>query len=415
MRVPPMTGSSSGSDRTRRVLQRAEAIQRALLTREPPRMDAFSFQTFYRPGRYAGGNLYNVVRVTDRHVVLYVADATGHGVSSAMLSALFERKLVIARDGALRPLSPARVLHAANRAICAGRIAPGRLLTAAYCVLDAASGEAVLALAGHPPAFLRRVEGDIEAVPRTGPALGLTPLATYTEEHFSLEPGDRLLLYTDGLLSGARGGVAGRIWLGDVLSRGTDEGRELVEVLGGTGGSAEDDEDRDDVTILLLDAPHRVSRVDNGESARIGAARAASMAREPVVFYGVGGGQHIFALRGRGNGMHCDSFHEIAGGLIDDGEAVLLDLGDCAYLDSTCLGTIHELGLRSDQAAGSLTIQRVGDPIRELFQERSMGRVLDSIRVDPLAVPSDLQPLVRAAAPHRGHEPIPRAHPRSAR
>lgn len=289
MRVPPMTGSSSGSEGARRVLQRAEAIQRALLPRESRRMDGFSLQTFYRPGRYVGGNLYNVVRATDRHVVLYVADATGHGVSSAMLSVLFERKLVIAREGALRPLSPARVLHAVNRAICAERIAPGLFLTAAYCVLDVASGKAVLALAGHPPAFLRRAEGDIEAVPRTGPALGLTPLATYTEEHFSLEPGDRLLLYTDGLLSDARGGVAGRIWLDDVLSRGNRDGRELIELLGGTGGSAqEDDEDRDDVTILLLDAHHGASRFDNGETARNGAAGATPMAREPVVFSGVG-------------------------------------------------------------------------------------------------------------------------------
>lgn len=400
MRVPPMMGSSSGSEGARRVLQQAAAVRRTLRPREPSRMDRFSLQTFYRPGRYVGGNLYNVVRVTDRHVVLYVADATGHGVSSAMLSVLFERKLVIAKEGALRPLSPARVLHAVNRAICADRIAPGLLLTAAYCVLDAASGEAVLALAGHPPAFLRRAEGDIEAVPRTGPALGLTPLAMYTEERFSLDPGDRLLLYTDGLLSGARGAVAGRTWLEDVLSRGSGDGRELVELLGGTGESAqEDDEDFEDVTILLLDAHHGASRFDNGENGRIGAARVTPLGREPVVFYGVGGGQHIFALRGRGNGMHCGSFHEIAGGLIDDGEAVLLDLGDCAYLDSTCLGTIHELGVRSDQAAGSLTIQRVGDPIRELFQELSMARALDSIRVDPLTVPSDLRPLMPSLPP----------------
>lgn len=263
MRVPPMMGSSSASEGTRRAPRRTAAVQRALLPRKPPRLDGFSVQTFYRPGGSAGGNLYNVVRVTDRHVVLYVADAMGHGVSSAMLSVLFDRKLVIVKEGAARPLSPARVLHSVNRAICASRIAPGMFLTAAYCVLDVATGNGVLALAGHSPAFLRRADGDIEAVPRTGPALGLTPLAMYTEEHFSLEPGDRLLLYTDGLLSGARGGVAGRTWLEDVLARGSRDGRELVDLLGGTDGSAhEDDEDRDDVTILLLDAHREPSRFD---------------------------------------------------------------------------------------------------------------------------------------------------------
>jgi hypothetical protein len=328
-----------------------------------------------------------------------------------MLSVLFDRKLLIVKDGAARPLSPARVLHAVNRAICAERIAPSLFLTAAYCVLDAVSGEADIALAGHAPAFLRRAEGDIEAVPRTGPALGVTPLATYTEEHLSLEPGDRLLLYTDGLLSGASGGRAGRIWLEHVLARGSRDGRELVELLGGTGGSAqEDDEDRDDVTILLLDAHHGASRFVKDETAGNGAAGAAPMAGEPVVFYGVADGRHTFALRGRGNWMHSDHFHQIAGALIDDGEAVLLDLGDCTYLDSTFLGTIHELGVRSEQAPGTLTIQRIGGPIRDLFQKLGMTRVLGRIRDDPLNVPSDLRPLVPTASPHGGHEGILRAH-----
>lgn len=399
------------SEVIRRDLQRAEVIQRALLPKDPPRLDGFSLQTFYRPGRYVGGDLYNVVRVTDRHVALYVADATGHGVSSAMLSVLFDRKLVLAEEGAERPLSPARVLEAVNRAICDERIAPGLFLTAAYCLLDAADGVATIGLAGHPPAFLRRAEGEIEAFPRTGPALGLTPLASYSEERFSLEPGDRLLLYTDGLLAGARGGIAGRVWLEDVLSRGTHDGRELVELLGGTGTAIpEDDEDRDDVTVLLLDAHPGASRFDNGDSARIGAASATPLARQPVVFYGTAGDRHVFALRGRGNWIHCDSFHETAGGLLDEGRAVLLDLGDCAYLDSTFLGTVHELAMRADRGRGHLAIQRVSDGVRELFQELSMTRVLDGIRDDPVPLPANLEPLVPAAEPHGGHERILRAH-----
>ncbi|MGH7551747.1 MAG: PP2C family protein-serine/threonine phosphatase, partial [Longimicrobiales bacterium] len=215
------------SEVIRRDLQRAEMIQRALLPKQPPRLDSFCLQTFYRTSRYVGGDLYNVVRLTDRHVALYVADATGHGVSSAMLSVLFDRKLVLAEEAEHQPHSPARVLADVNRAICEERIAPGLFLTAAYCLLDTTANEGMIALAGHPPALLHRADGQLLAFPRTGPALGLTPGASYDEERFELGPRDRLLLYTDGVLDGAQAGMAARTWLENALTSEIHEGRDV--------------------------------------------------------------------------------------------------------------------------------------------------------------------------------------------
>lgn len=399
------------SEVIRRDLERAEVIQRALLPHEPPRLDGFSLQTFYRPGRYVGGDLYNVVRVNDRYVVLYVADATGHGVSSAMLSVLFDRKLVLSETGTTQPLSPARVLASVNRAICEERIAPGLFLTAAYCLLDTADGEGVIALAGHPPALLRRREGELQAFPRTGPALGLAPAASYAEEWFTLEAGDRLLLYTDGLLQAARGGVLGRAWLEDALGRGEAGARDVVELLGGTASDADaEEEDRDDVTVLLLDAHPGVSHFDNGETERRTAQPVSVVGREPVIHYGESDDAHFFAVRGRGTWIHCDAFHEAAVGMVDERRPIVLDLGDCDYLDSTFLGTIYELVRRAEDEGVGCTLQRASEVIRRMFEELSMGVVLDAISTGAAPLPDDMQPLVTAAEPSGNHWRILRAH-----
>jgi anti-anti-sigma factor len=400
------------SEVIRRDLQRAEVIQRALLPKEPPRLDGFSLQTFYRPGRYVGGDLYNVVRVTDRHVALYVADATGHGVSSAMLSVLFDRKLVLSDRGSTQPLSPARVLASVNRAICEERIAPGLFLTAAYCLLDTVGGQAVIALAGHPPAFLRRSDGKLQAFPRTGPALGLSSTASYAEEWFSLEPGDRLLLYTDGLLEGARGGVAGRAWLEDALTRGNGNAREVVELLGGTSADKNgDDEDRDDVTVLLLDAHPGVSRFDNGESARARERHAAApVPKVPVVYYGESTDTSFVALRGRVSWVQCDAFSEAVAGLLDEGRTVIVDLNACEHMDSTALGTLHELVMRGNRGRGSLRLQNVTEPVRRLFEELSMSDVSRAMLEAAAPVPRDMEPLTAVAEPQGSQWRILRAH-----
>jgi serine phosphatase RsbU (regulator of sigma subunit)/anti-anti-sigma regulatory factor len=400
------------SEVIRRDLQRAEMIQRALLPKQPPRLEGLCLQTFYRPSRYVGGDVYNVVRLTDRHVALYVADATGHGVSSAMLSVLFDRKLVLAEEDEQQPHSPARVLADVNRAICGERIAPGLFLTAAYCLIDTSSHECVIALAGHPPALLRRADGELLAFPRTGPALGLTPGASYDEERFELGSGDRLLLYTDGVLDGAQAGVAARTWLGTVLARDDQESRDVVDLLGSSATAGSTEDERDDVTVLLLGAEPGASRFDHGESAGTGGVHGAGgpSGKQPVVFYGESAKGSFFAIRGRGTWLHSDILYEAVASILDEGRAVTIDLGECEYLDSTFLGTIHELVERSRSGRGTLRLQRITAPVRELFDELSMTRVLAALSEDAAFLPPDMQPLLPVSDPAGSQWRVLRAH-----
>ena len=80
--------------------------------------------------------------------------------------------------------------------------------------------------------------------------------------------------------------------------------------------------------------------------------------------------------------MHCDAFHETALAVLDGGRPLVLDLSGCEYMDSTCLGTVHELVAR-----GGVVLAGVTPAVRALFEELSMQQVLAAIRDDIPAAP----------------------------
>jgi anti-anti-sigma regulatory factor len=328
-----------------------------------------------------------------------------------MLSVLFHRRLVLMDDSNGVPFSPARVLSNVNRAICSELSAPGLFLTAAYCLLDTDSWSATIALAGHPPALLARYDVGIEKYARTGPAIGLTPDATYRNESFTLEHGDRILLYTDGLLDSIPDAAAARTLLETTLTDLRVEGHAVVDSLAraayeGTGNIAADD--RDDITLLLLEARHGTSRFDNGASAAPGAVTRGATGT-PVLFYGESEERSFFALRGRGSWLHADAFGAAASGILEEGRSVVLDLADCEHLDSTFLGTVHDLARTAGSGRGEFALQHVPSSIRALFEELDMNHVLDNVRDAPLPLP-DVRPLVEGEDAEGTHTRILRAH-----
>jgi serine phosphatase RsbU (regulator of sigma subunit)/anti-anti-sigma regulatory factor len=385
------------SEALRRDLERAEVIQRALLPREPPPIPGWSVNALYRPGRYVGGDLYHVARVGERHLALYVADATGHGVSSAMMSVLFHRRLGLT-DEAGHPLQPADILEQVNRALCEDRPAPGVFLTASLCLVDLVRGEALVAGAGHPPALLRSSNGEVRHLERTGPALGLIADAKYQEARVRLEPGDRLLLYTDGLLHQANGDDP---WarFHSVLSSEHEDGsallEELIRRMAGENGSNGSGSDRDDVTALLLEAAPGPSRFDNRPGVKVGERRLPRPGGKPVLWYGEDDERSYLEVRGRGTWIESDAFHETAEGILDTGRKLAVVLSDCEHLDSTFLGTIHELVSRHD-AEGDASMELVGvaSAVRHEFEELGMARVLRSAGEEPVERPEEMQPLI---------------------
>jgi serine phosphatase RsbU (regulator of sigma subunit)/ABC-type transporter Mla MlaB component len=395
------------SDLLRRDLARAEIIQRALLPHAPPEIEHFCVQSVYRPGRYVGGDLYDVCRLDARHVVLYVADATGHGVTAAMLSVLFKNRLTMVDEATGAPLAPAEVLAAANRALVSAVDTPGLFLTAAYCLLDTETGMVRLASAGHPPVVHATAAGETRLLRRTGPALGLSTAATYDETGFRFGQGDRLLLYTDGLFH--EGGSLDAERLGELLRSepaADDLLGELLRMAAESNAAAAGSvDDPDDVTALLLDVRAGASRFDNGAAAeRTGDApeSGAGVARGSILV-GDGDGTVFLALRGRVTWLDCYALHQAAFAVLDERLQLVLDLAACEHLDSTGLGTLHELVERGAR------VQNASPQVRALFEELRLDAVLAATDRPPEPLPQML-PLAAALDADAGRERVLHAH-----
>jgi serine phosphatase RsbU (regulator of sigma subunit)/anti-anti-sigma regulatory factor len=383
------------SELLRRDLERAEVIQRALLPNQPPAIEKFCVQALYRPGQHVGGDLYDVVRLDDRHIAIYVADATGHGVTAAMLSVLFKQRLVMVDAVSGKPLRPAEVLGVVNRSLREAVSAPGLFLTAVYCLLDTSTGIMTVASAGHPPAMHKQADGQTRLIQRTGPALGLSADADFSEERLHLQPNDRLLLYTDGLLQSEDAGDQERLRQLLTIHAPSSEGalaKLFAESKATAGGNGHGDPD--DVTVVLLNVDSGASRFDNGAPASNGKSNGASapVKRPPsVLARGETSEAAYIAISGRGTWQQADMLNQLAGQTLSVGRSVILDFNECEYLDSTALGTIHELVTR-----GGVHLCGVQPGVRSLFEELRMERVLDAIDDAPADRPA-LEPVTTGA------------------
>lgn len=247
-------------------LRRAELIQRAMLPAAAPDLNGYTVNAIYRPSRQVGGDLYDVARLDDRHIAIYVADAAGHGVSAAMLAVLFKHRLPVMHGQPPEPTAPAEVLAAVNDCLLSEFSRPGLFVTAAYCLLDTHTGEMVVASAGHPALVLRHADGSSERISRTGPALGLDEQAHIGQQTYTLGRGDRLLLYTDGLYEDDTASPSSDHSVDELLAE-DRPGREILDsLLTGAAAQRGGKPATDDITLMLLTAAPGQSTIDNGPS-----------------------------------------------------------------------------------------------------------------------------------------------------
>lgn len=363
-------------------LDRAEIIQRALLPQEPPAIEGWCMETLYRPGSSVGGDFYDAVVLDKGHLGLVIADAAGHGVAAAMLSVLFKLRLK-QLDGEGNMLMPHQVLERLNSRLYETLSAPGAFITAVYILLDLRSGRVQLASAGHPPCIFGSREEATKMLERTGPALGLEAQAHYQEHEFQLGAGDRLMLYTDGVLDGGADSPSGED-MASALVSGADRAQLLsnfydAATRGVTG-------DRDDITMLLMERSVGVSHFDDAarpkEKYQVEPATA-----QPQLLQGTSEGEAFICIAGSLTWLFSQALLDCANTLLEQCNKLTVDLGACEYLDSTCLGTLHEIVSSQPDA---VYLQAVSDEVRKLFDELSMTKVLEHISPRAASLPQDL-------------------------
>lgn len=177
-------------------LRDAREIQDSLLPTKLPSVAGYDIAAMTQPLKFVGGDYYNVVRLSDRETVFCIADVAGKGMPAALLMSSLH--------AALKPLmwqrvAPAELCHRVNRILC-DFIPVGKFCSFFYGVLDSVHNRLSYCNAGHNPPLLIAADGSSTELNAAGAVLGQFPQWNYEESEIALRPGDRLLLFTDGLV-----------------------------------------------------------------------------------------------------------------------------------------------------------------------------------------------------------------------
>jgi sigma-B regulation protein RsbU (phosphoserine phosphatase) len=237
--------------RVRDELEVARKLQADLLPSHSPQIDGYAFAHSYRTANEVGGDYYDFQLLQDGRLAVLVGDASGHGIAAGLLMAISNATIQTALELDPEPRAVASLLNGTLYRTGDRRA----FMTLFYALLDPKSGQLDYVCAGHPFPLLRRNSGEILELGAGALPLGLHKAVDPVQSSVVLEPGDLLLLFTDGLPESIGGDQA--------KSFGFDRLQDLVD----QAGSAQTIHDRvmtafdrhigdepitDDVTTVVL-------------------------------------------------------------------------------------------------------------------------------------------------------------------
>jgi len=230
----------------------AREIQRGLLPAKLPEDGWFRAAGSSHACYEVGGDYYDVMELSDTLWGTVVADVSGKGVSAAILAALLQGAF-FATAGDRLPLS--EIMGRINRHICE-RSQLRNYATVFYCTVER-GGLTNWINAGHCPPLVVRSNGEVKPLPASGCPVGLFPGSPFTQETVRLSPGDKLVIYTDGVseAENAAGDQFGEERLAELLKASSKQPATelhktiMEEVAGFTAGAAQND----DITLVVLE------------------------------------------------------------------------------------------------------------------------------------------------------------------
>jgi len=187
----------SQKDQLEHELEVVSQVQRKLLPKQLPAIEGFKLGVHYETSRYAGGDYYDIIELPDNCWGFLMADAEGHSAPAAVLMAM---TCALFRSYPGSAADPAAVIHYLNEHLC--KVADPSFMTALYAFYDANAHTMRISRAGHPLPMVFR-NSDQKAIEFPNPGVYPLGIEPYEIEipvtDIKLEPGDRFLIYTDGL------------------------------------------------------------------------------------------------------------------------------------------------------------------------------------------------------------------------
>ncbi len=178
-------------------LKLAHKVQQGLLPSAPPRIEGYHFFDYYLPANQVGGDFYDYIRLSGGRIGVVLADVSGKGISAALLMARLSSEV---RYALVSEPTPAEAVRRINTNFCHSGW-EDRFVTFVLAVLDPIKHELTLVNAGHMAPLLRRGPNSVVAIGDeiTGLPLGVADGFDYEQMSFSLQPGDFVTLFTDGI------------------------------------------------------------------------------------------------------------------------------------------------------------------------------------------------------------------------
>jgi sigma-B regulation protein RsbU (phosphoserine phosphatase) len=232
-------------------LELAQSIQNRLVPTNLPSTEGLSFSAYYESARAVGGDYYDVISLDEKRSMVLIADVAGKGVPAALLMSGVRSHV---RACAVRGDSPDQILSSLNRTLHADT-ETSSFVTMFCATIDVEHRLLEYANAGHELPLLVRTQGDPRHLRAGGLPIGVLPDTEYELAQESLDPGDRLVLYTDGVTEAQApdGGFFDTTRLETVVS----ENRESTVIIMADAiiqrikGFVSTHEQSDDITLLL--------------------------------------------------------------------------------------------------------------------------------------------------------------------
>ncbi|HEX8618134.1 MAG TPA: SpoIIE family protein phosphatase [Thermoanaerobaculia bacterium] len=227
----------------------ARAIQQTLLPREMPRVAKLDVSGMWQPARTMGGDYYDLLKLGEHELAVCIGDVAGKGMPAALLMSGLQAAVRASASNSPRDLCE-RV-----RRVVVSSLSGGRFVTFFYATVDTAAMTLRWCNAGHNAPILARADGTIVRLAEGGPAFSRLFRDSYEEREIDLQPGDRLVLFTDGVSESVdtTGELFGEQRIEELVARaGNVAAHELQQTIVAASTSFSGGEVDDDVTLVVV-------------------------------------------------------------------------------------------------------------------------------------------------------------------